>query len=142
MDTIAHYPEELRRSILRDFLGDSVARFSCMLTLYSGDEFTAERQFIRGAFSPQNRRLHIRESVREELVFTNVSARWQRVRIELIISLAGRYSGLVLAIERMCEGIYQWETGALSISREEVHNSPNLHFVRSFIPSNGTWLFC
>ena len=142
MDTIAHLPEVLQSFVLRTYLGDSVARFSCMMCLYRGDQFTAERQLIRGAFSPQCRRLHIVEGVRDELVFTNVSGRWQRVSIGSIISVAGRYSGLVLAIEKMCEGTLQWEMGALSISREEVYNRPNTHIVRSFIPSNGTWLLC
>ena len=137
MDNIADLPEEVQCLVLRYYLGDSIALFSYLMSVFWGEQFAEQRQLVRRAFSPRYWSIHINPEVRSRLTFTNRFARWQQVSITLIITVAGRYSGLVLAIENMWAGALEWEMGDISISREEVNN---LHIVIQFFPSNGNWL--
>ena len=122
MDNIAYLPEEVQCLVLRYYLGDSIALFSYLMSVFWGEQFAEQRQLVRRAFSPRYWSIHINPEVRSRLTYTNRSARWQQVSITLIITVAGRYSGLVLAIGNMCAGALEWEMGHIVISREEYLN--------------------
>ena len=136
MDNLGDLPEEVQCMVLKYYLGDSIARYFYLKSVFVGDGFARQWEMVERSFFPKRRDLHIVPDVRDRLTFRHTQGRSLQVSIANVIDVAGMGSGLVMAIEDMCSGWLEWEMGSIRISRGKVNN---MYDVIELFPLNGQW---